>query len=89
MLGDSNAGKTSIINRYTRDQFTMTEPTIDISYRMKAQLTARGLISLQIWDTAGQVFILYEMSLSVQQTVLKSYIKTLNFVIDLLLIENF
>ncbi|CAG5083018.1 Oidioi.mRNA.OKI2018_I69.PAR.g10258.t1.cds [Oikopleura dioica] len=54
MLGDSNAGKTSIINRYTRDQFTMTEPTIDISYRMKAQLTARGLISLQIWDTAGQ-----------------------------------
>ena len=57
MLGDSNAGKTSIINRYTRDQFTTTEPTIDISYRMKAQLTARGLISLQIWDTAGQVLV--------------------------------
>ena len=30
MLGDSNAGKTSIVQRYTRDEFTNTEPTIDI-----------------------------------------------------------
>ena len=51
MLGDSNIGKTSIVHRYTRDEFTNHEPTIDISYKMKAQLTARGLISIQIWDT--------------------------------------
>ena len=61
-LGDRSVGKTSIIKRFTRDEFTeknnvqreIVQPTIGIEYMFKT-LSYRGRkYRLELWDTAGQ-----------------------------------
>jgi len=54
-LGDSGAGKSSLLLRYTQNEFTHEYmPTIGIDFRLKT-IEARGrTIKVQVWDTAGQ-----------------------------------
>ena len=58
LVGDSNVGKTSLINRFVLDRFDPhSAPTLTVGFRSKTvTLPDRGnaKIKLQIWDTAGQ-----------------------------------
>ncbi len=54
LIGDSNCGKTSLINRYVKKQFSENYIcTIGVDFLMKNILLNNELIKLQIWDTAG------------------------------------
>lgn len=54
-LGDSSVGKTSLINQYMYNQFTLDfETTIGIDYFTKSMEYSGTKYTLQIWDTAGQ-----------------------------------
>ena len=54
-LGDNTAGKSSLINQYTFNEFNHDiQSTIGIDFRIKSA-TLEGInIHIQIWDTAGQ-----------------------------------
>jgi Ras-related protein Rab-8A len=55
MIGESGVGKSNIIQRFTRNQFSTTHlPTIAIDFRMKVVDTGTSRLKMQIWDTAGQ-----------------------------------
>ncbi|KAH0790972.1 ras-related protein Rab-10 [Histomonas meleagridis] len=55
LLGDSNVGKTSIINRYCKDLFEEEcQPTVGIGFQPKIIEVDGVRIKLAIWDTAGQ-----------------------------------
>lgn len=54
LIGDSNCGKTSLINRYVKKQFSENYIcTIGVDFMMKNIIVNSELIKLQIWDTAG------------------------------------
>ena len=55
LIGDSGAGKSSILQRFSDDCFAATFiTTIGVDFRIKT-IDIRGeRIKLQIWDTAGQ-----------------------------------
>lgn len=55
IIGDSNVGKSSLLQRYCDDEFTEGYvSTIGVDFRIKT-VQYEGLdIKLQIWDTAGQ-----------------------------------
>ena len=55
LYGDSSVGKTSIINKYTNDEFVPYHTkTIGIDYRLKRLKVEGRSVRLQIWDTAGE-----------------------------------
>ena len=55
LLGDSNTGKSSIIERYIYDQFfEVTRATVGIEYLSKEVTIDNERILISIWDTAGQ-----------------------------------
>nr|XP_018672428.1 ras and EF-hand domain-containing protein-like [Ciona intestinalis] len=55
LVGDSNVGKSSAIQRFCFNTFSDDRrPTLDITFQMKTIVTAQGVTSLQIWDSAGQ-----------------------------------
>lgn len=55
LIGESSVGKTSIINRYTRDAFTQElESTLGANYSQKKIVRHGKKIRLDLWDTAGQ-----------------------------------
>ena len=55
LIGESSVGKTSIINRYTRDAFTQElESTLGANYCQKIIEKDGKIIRLDLWDTAGQ-----------------------------------
>ncbi|XP_076757483.1 ras-related protein Rab-18 [Xylocopa sonorina] len=55
MIGESNVGKSSILLRFTEDEFHENmQSTVGMDYRTK-QITIDGnTVKLAIWDTAGQ-----------------------------------
>ncbi len=54
LIGDSNIGKTSIINRYIHNTFNDKYIcTIGVDFMMKTLVVEETQIKLQIWDTAG------------------------------------
>lgn len=59
MLGDAGVGKTCIVNRYIKNQFSDTEATLGSNYSAKKiEISPQGVmepvdVKLQIWDTAG------------------------------------
>ncbi|KAH0788445.1 small GTP-binding protein [Histomonas meleagridis] len=54
LVGDSNVGKTSIINRFVNDEFKESIiPTLSSNYSMKVIKVDSITVRLQIWDTAG------------------------------------
>ena len=55
LIGESSVGKTSIINRYTRNAFTQElESTLGANYSQKKMVRHGKKIRLDLWDTAGQ-----------------------------------
>jgi small GTP-binding protein len=56
IIGDTGSGKTSILNKYVKDDFPKeTYPTIAGEYYTKSIMTKdKVLIKAQIWDTTGQ-----------------------------------
>jgi Ras-related protein Rab-8A len=54
-IGDSGAGKSSLLLRYTQNEFTVEYmPTIGIDFRLKTIKIKDKLVKVQVWDTAGQ-----------------------------------
>ena len=55
VVGNSNVGKTNIINRFTNNEFNFdTQSTIGVDFANKIINCKNKLIKTQIWDTAGQ-----------------------------------
>ena len=55
IIGESDAGKTCLLLRFTEDSYTTTFlTTIGIDIKIKIINLENKLIKLQIWDTAGQ-----------------------------------
>ena len=54
-LGDTGVGKSSIIVKFTHDEFyEFIEPTIGAAFSTKIVDTPTGCVNFEIWDTAGQ-----------------------------------
>ena len=55
LLGDSGVGKTSLIHRYIKGEFTeYSEPTVGALCSSKVVRVGDRDVELEIWDTAGQ-----------------------------------
>ena len=55
LIGDSQVGKSSLMNKYANDSFTTNNvPTIGVDFKIKTIEIHGRRIKLQIWDTAGQ-----------------------------------
>jgi Ras-related protein Rab-7A len=55
ILGDSNVGKTSLMNQYCKNYFSKQyKTTIGADTMTKEVVVDARLVTLQIWDTAGQ-----------------------------------
>ena len=55
LIGDSGVGKTNILTRYTKNEFSLaTQTTVGVEFGSKIIKKNDKLIKLQIWDTAGQ-----------------------------------
>jgi small GTP-binding protein len=57
LVGDSGVGKSNLLSRFTRDNFTTEEKsTIGVEFATRILTMPDGKkIKAQIWDTAGQV----------------------------------
>uniref|UniRef100_A0A7S0ZUY4 Uncharacterized protein n=1 Tax=Noctiluca scintillans TaxID=2966 RepID=A0A7S0ZUY4_NOCSC len=55
LIGDSGVGKSNLLSRFTRDEFTLeSKSTIGVEFATKSVTTNNKVIKAQIWDTAGQ-----------------------------------
>ena len=55
LSGDSGVGKSNILSRFTRNEFSIeTKSTIGVEFATKAVTIESKVIKAQIWDTAGQ-----------------------------------
>jgi len=55
LIGDSGVGKSSILARFTKAEFTEdTKSTIGLDFASKTLTVDGTLVKTQIWDTAGQ-----------------------------------
>ena len=56
LIGNSGVGKSSLMLRYTEDEFheDSNMPTIGVDFKLKNVECEDKLIQLQVWDTAGQ-----------------------------------
>lgn len=55
ILGDSGVGKTTILQQYLNGKTTgQSKPTIGADFSKKEILIDNTVVTLQIWDTAGQ-----------------------------------
>jgi len=55
LLGDSGVGKTSLLNQYVNQKFSMQfKVTIGADFLTKEAMVDDRLVTMQIWDTAGQ-----------------------------------
>lgn len=56
MLGDSTVGKSSLLKRFTEDQFLEAiDETVGVDFYVHFMEVEPGVrIKLQFWDTAGQ-----------------------------------
>lgn len=55
VLGNANVGKSSIINRFIREEYSEnSEPTIGANFLSKVLDFDKFSVKLNIWDTAGQ-----------------------------------
>lgn len=57
VVGDSNSGKTSIINAWVKGEMAMgtARPTIGVAFSKKNVQLPGANVAFQVWDTAGQV----------------------------------
>lgn len=56
ILGDSSVGKTSLMNQYVNKRFSnQYKATIGADFLTKEVVVDDKVVTMQIWDTAGQV----------------------------------
>lgn len=56
ILGDSSVGKTSLMNQYVNKRFSnQYKATIGADFLTKEVVIDDKVVTMQIWDTAGQV----------------------------------
>ena len=55
-VGDASVGKTSILNRFTNDEFEDSyKTTLGVDFKIRTiDLDAKRRVKIQVWDTAGQ-----------------------------------
>lgn len=54
-LGETSVGKSSIVSRFTRDEFfEFQEPTIGAAFQSKSIHLDNCSVRMEFWDTAGQ-----------------------------------
>ena len=62
LIGDSNVGKTSIINRFANGTHVPDVPnTIGVDFTLKTIDIREKKIKLHIWDTSGKVCFLHSV----------------------------
>jgi small GTP-binding protein len=55
IVGETGVGKTSLLNRYTQEEFIeKTRPTIGVDYLIKLHTINGKKLNVRFWDTAGQ-----------------------------------
>lgn len=55
LIGDSGVGKSNIMSRYLKDEFSIeTKTTVGVEFGAKKIELSGSNIKAQIWDTAGQ-----------------------------------
>ncbi|CAM9217813.1 unnamed protein product, partial [Ectocarpus sp. 12 AP-2014] len=55
MLGDSGVGKSSLMDRFMEDYFSITKvQTLGVDFKLKTIFLNDEEVDLQVWDTAGQ-----------------------------------
>jgi small GTP-binding protein len=55
LLGDSTVGKSSLVLRYTKDEFNLvTTPTIGVEFMSKSLVIEGDKVRVELWDSAGQ-----------------------------------
>mmetsp|Transcript_26155 Transcript_26155/g.25769 ORF Transcript_26155/g.25769 Transcript_26155/m.25769 type:complete len:163 (+) Transcript_26155:44-532(+) len=54
MLGNAGAGKTSLMIRFSENQFIGDSSTISFDFKFKKISLNGKTVKLQVWDTAGQ-----------------------------------
>ena len=55
ILGDSGVGKTTLLQQYVQQKTSLhSKPTIGADFSKKDVMIDNTMVSLQIWDTAGQ-----------------------------------
>ncbi|KAF5300753.1 hypothetical protein FQA39_LY10998 [Lamprigera yunnana] len=55
IIGESGVGKSSLLLRFTEDNFDPTQTlTIGVDFKTKRLIINNDLVKLAIWDTAGQ-----------------------------------
>ncbi|KAL9258974.1 Ras-related protein [Drosera capensis] len=55
LIGDSAVGKTQLLARFTRNEFSVdSKATIGVEFQTKTLIVDQKTVKAQIWDTAGQ-----------------------------------
>jgi len=55
LIGDSAVGKTQLLARFARNQFSLdSKATIGVEFQTKTLIIDNKTVKSQIWDTAGQ-----------------------------------
>lgn len=55
LIGDSAVGKSQLLARFTRDEFSMdSKATIGVEFQTRTLVIDDKNIKAQIWDTGGQ-----------------------------------
>nr|XP_010916727.1 ras-related protein RIC2 [Elaeis guineensis] len=55
LIGDSGVGKTNLLSRFTRNEFSLeSKSTIGVDFATRSLTVDNKVIKAQIWDTAGQ-----------------------------------
>ncbi|KAK8914640.1 Ras-related protein RABA1d [Platanthera zijinensis] len=55
LIGDSGVGKSNILSRFTRNEFSLeSKSTIGVEFATRSLNVDSKVIKAQIWDTAGQ-----------------------------------
>ena len=57
LVGDSGVGKSSLLTRFTRNEFRRLDETRGMEFRMQTISIEGKTIKAQIWDTGTQVLI--------------------------------
>lgn len=55
LIGDSAVGKSQILSRFARDEFSFdSKATIGVEFQTRTLVIEHKSVKAQIWDTAGQ-----------------------------------
>lgn len=62
LIGDSAVGKSQILARFARDEFSLdSKATIGVEFQTKTLNIQHKSVKAQIWDTAGQERYLFSL----------------------------